>query len=193
MKKMILLVIMVCAGQLYGMGDIGKLPKEVQVLVIQALNSSNDIDSIINSIKVASSTSKALNQMINEQYGLNNLKGFTTLAGILADKASRLGNTALGNFGIARKFNTPVAKEYIDLGNQFVALLKAENADLAKIKELINKGLDPNLTGQGQSILERVTQALWDKNNKKAAVQLLLAAGAKVPASLTSSVNKILQ
>ena len=176
MKKMILVCAMICAGQLYGMGDIGKLPKEVQVLIIQALNSSNDIDSIINSIKAASSTSKALNQMVNEQYNLNNLKGFTTLVGILADKAS----TSLGRFEIAQKFNTPIAQEYMDLGGKFVALLNADKADLVKIKELINKGLDPNFSfkGAASTNLKNILSSGWEREDKMAALKLLLDAGA---------------
>jgi hypothetical protein len=160
MKKMVLLVTMVCAGQLYGMGDMSKLPKEVQVLVIQALNSGKDIDATINAIKTASRTSKALNQMINEQYNYNNLKGFDALVDVFAKKFP-----ALSHRLIAEKFNTPISKKYVEINSVCTWLLvklkqDKDERDFAKAKELIRQGeVDPNykeIPG-GRSILDIAT------------------------------------
>jgi len=92
MKKIALLLTILCAGQLYGMENpnqdgMAGLPPEVQVLIIQALKSGNDLDAVIKGIKNASEISKSLKQIINAEYGdFSNLKGFTALAHMLAKK-----------------------------------------------------------------------------------------------------------
>ena len=133
MKKLILMCAMICASQLYGMekekpsqrqsrlqrmynylfgteesqqpqlGDWNSLPQEVQILIIQALNTGQDLDQTIDAIKAMSITNKALNQMINEMY---ELKGFTVLVHMLANKFN------ISTDEVAHKFNTKVAMEY---------------------------------------------------------------------------------
>ncbi len=63
MKKTTLLLTITCISALNGMET---LPKDAQRLVLGALNTSNDLRSIIQTIQALSVTNKALNQMVNE-------------------------------------------------------------------------------------------------------------------------------
>src|SRR5258708_39238807 len=97
MKKILLVCALICVGQLYGMEKEQKqenwnlLPREVQVLVIQALNSGNTLDEVIKSIKSLSLVNKELNSIVNETYG--NLEQFTALVHLLAKKFKNEPNT----------------------------------------------------------------------------------------------------
>jgi len=160
---------MICASQLYGMekekpsqrqsrlqrmynylfgteesqqpqlGDWNSLPQEVQILIIQALNTGQDLDQTIDAIKAMSITNKALNQMINKMY---DLKGFTVLVNMLANKFKTSHQT------IANKFNTDVAKRYLELNLEFLNFFLKDYSDVTQkiyaIQLFLSAGADPN-------------------------------------------------
>ncbi len=159
MKKIALLLTLLCAGALNGMEQpeqghyvgIGmeNLPDDVKPIIITYLNQYNNLDDTIYAIKAVSLTNKSLNKMINEKYG--NLKGFTALVHMLAAKfpiifmgkedsrGFRSGYTSSPG-KIANLFNTPTAKEYVNLGTTLLEAVK--NNDINRITQLIKQGAD---------------------------------------------------
>jgi hypothetical protein len=141
MKKLILLFIMVCASQLYGMepiepkrgiltGTWQNLPTEVKSLIITALaQSSNNLNEAIKHIIRLSRANKELNN------NLNDLKGFTKIVHMLANKFG------MSTEAIAEKFNTATAKTYLELGNELMGI---QSFNLKKVRELIQEGADVN-------------------------------------------------
>lgn len=180
MKKMALLfaLTLLCAGQLYGMERpeelnlslLRQLPEEIRLLSISALvGSGNNLDEAVNNIKIASVTNKKLNQMVSKKYG--NLKGFTTLAHILADKF----NTSTHN--VASKFNTPIAKQYEHLGHLLLSLRGkfGQPGNLDYIKNLIQDGADVNFISRDGDMPLRAAIHISDVE----IVNFLLESGAK--------------
>lgn len=156
MKKVFLLCALVCAGQMYGMeqprnpqpelSTFQNLPNDVKNLIILAFaQSGDDIDSAIEKIKIASSTNKALKQMIN----MDNLAGFTVLVGILAEKFPDIPKD-----DIADKFDLPIAKKYNRLSYSLKSVMDQYNMGNIstkkelenKVKELIENGADVGFT-----------------------------------------------
>lgn len=162
MKKMTLLFTLtlvcalVCADQMYGMEPRGlerghytgftNLPKDLQVLIIQTLNTYKNPDDVIKTIKAISKTNMALNQIINEVYNPYNLSGFTALVHKLADKFDKPTAT------IAEKFSTQTAHKYINLGNDLInqisslatSMVLGLPVEIDKIVQLIEAGADVN-------------------------------------------------
>ncbi len=150
MKKIALLFTLLCASALNGMeqpeqgryAGLGELSPEIQVLIIQALNtfdkylsSKENLTNTVNAIKAMTETNKQLHAVVNDMYG--NLKGFTALIGILAEKFF-----AISRDDIAYKFNTPLAEEYKKLGNKL--LNNIFRKPIEKITQLIKQGADVN-------------------------------------------------
>ncbi len=156
MKKMTLLFTILCAGQLYGMEPElnpaiwgqEQLPNDVKTLVMVTLAQSGDnLDLAINNIKKASLINKTLNQMINAAYG--NLQGFTKLVHMLADKFDKPTKT------VAEKFGTPVAKQYIELGDLLISkigLIRFYREGISEVTQLIKNGADVNYSAGGPTI-----------------------------------------
>lgn len=131
MKKLTVLLSLLCAASaLNGMEApepkherghdfvLEDLPKDMQVLIIQALNADASLKDTINGIKAASMTNKALQQIVYEEYGdFHNLQGFTKLAHILADAF----NTSC--YEVATAFNTSIAKEYLTYSERLMKSL----------------------------------------------------------------------
>lgn len=149
MKKITLLfTLTLCAGALNGMEPEtwNLLPREAQVLIIQALNTGKNPNETIRAIMAASQTSKALNQIINEEYH-GSIKKFTVLVDLLAKKFPNMSREE-----IVRKFNTPIAQQYIALSNK---LGEAVATDLVeKVAQLINQGADVNFLFNNFNMLE---------------------------------------
>jgi len=147
MKKLLLLSTLVCAGQMYGMesqepmGTFAQLPKELlhQEIIKQAIESSNTLEEAIKAVKMA----RALSGV---QY--DNLKNFTKLVHLLADKFDTTTHE------VANEFNTLLAKNYIQLGEQLLQLNNQFNQPNIldkdnirnKIDQLINDGADVNFS-----------------------------------------------
>jgi len=140
MKKITLLFTILCAGQLYGMEaqNISDLPKDVHNEIIKmALATSDNLDEAIKAIKVASA-------LRGIKY--DNLKKFTALVGVLAQKFPDLSREE-----IAQNFNTPLAKQYSELNYKLENALRAQVAYVLKfVKETLDEGADPNYTWKGK-------------------------------------------
>jgi hypothetical protein len=196
MKKLILLFTIACiAGQMYGMGPergryIGMvdLPKEVQVLIIQALNKSKNrwgnvnIDKAIRAIVAMSLTSKTLNEIVNKAYG--NQKGFKALINELAtvDVGSNPPHFKKRS-DIAQKFKTGAARRYVKLGNALAEAVQKNN--IGKVTELLEQGADVNFDSDIWVIHPRFTHRMMPLSyavhrDNAEMVKLLLFFGAEV-------------
>lgn len=141
MKKVSLLLTILCAGQLYGMentdlsqgamepekksnlGAFEQLPPELRQIVAQtALELSTDINQAITIAKILP---------------INNLKDFTKLVHILADKFEYYTTQ-----DIAKAFKTPASKAYLDLAKELADAIYY--GDVNKVTESIKKGADVN-------------------------------------------------
>ncbi len=198
MKKIALLLTIVCAGQLYTMKRIygmdptslyelrrtgpergryvglGDLPREVQAIIIAYLQTNDDLDGTIAAIKEASKgvglVNKQLNEIVNEVYGIP--KGFTALVHVLADKF----NTSTEN--VANKFNTSAAETYVKLGSSLLNFSGDRTQDAYdKMAELIKQGADVNFSSEYTPLEMAI------RNDDIEGVRLLLNSGAK-PAKL---------
>ncbi len=153
MKKTFLSCALVCASHLYGMepepqpfkfGQEWKtLPPEVTSLILVALKESgNKPNEAIKNIIKLSAINTALNKMIN----LNDIRGFSKIVHMLADKFDKT------PYQIAGMFETPTAQEYRRL---VVALQNAiHNLNSEKIEKLIQEGADVN--GLGSSLRDAI-------------------------------------
>jgi len=169
-----LLLTLLCAGQIYGMeplypkpgllaGSWENLPTEVQSLIMTAVaQSGNNLDNAIKNIVRFSKVNKELNNMIN----LNDLQGFTKIVHILADKFNDLPQD------IAKAFHTSVAERYVQLADSLV--LAIDGGDLEKTKQLISEGADPNFYN---FLEDAISNTITKKYNIKI-IQLLLNNGA---------------
>ena len=168
MKKIALLftLTLLGAGALNGMEPehgkshwhrYGRSPADVKGLILMYLHKSDNLDDIIYDIKKASLINKDLNTIVNKLYG--NQKGFTALMHILANKFDKTTET------IAEKFNTPVAKHYLDLGEQLNFAIGSADFDTAM--QLIKQGADVNYPA------ELVIQILKNSKNHDDVIQAL--------------------
>lgn len=146
--KVFLLGALVCAGQMYGMepmehknepvkfGQEWKtLPDEVKRLILVALSESgNNLDEAIKNIVKASKINKELNSMIN----LNDLKGFTKIVHMLADRFNQY------PIAIATKYfkKSAVASRYLSLATKLKSAIAKGEVETAK--EAIAEGVDVN-------------------------------------------------
>jgi hypothetical protein len=197
MKKMALFFIIISVGILNGMENpdqvlneeknvFKNLPQEVKGLILLAFaQSGNDLDLAIHNIKLASRTSKALNQMLN----LGNIKGFTAIVAQLQKRFE--GDFRLPRKEIAEKFNTQTAQEYIKLGQKLLVPANRyyENSkDVKVVEKALAKGADPNystmtnapLYGTHAAIMNNMTDDRQKRNETLITIfKLLLQAGAK--------------
>lgn len=164
MKKIFLLCAVLGAGQLYGMADIK------HEIIKKAIESSKNIDEAVKAVKVGCTLQGAC---------YNNLKDFTRLMGLLANKFP-------GEYRneISKNFNTPVAKEYLDLNGKFINLLNGaySNAKLLIAKKLLSEGADPNFTWKRDNgALLKNTKFLAENSDEgyQSIVDLLIQYGAK--------------
>lgn len=131
MKKMALLLTILCAGALNGMQEWYNLPNELkQEIINTALAASNNIDAATKAIKTTGA-------LYGVKFDENNLEDFTTLVHILANRFNLPTKT------IAEQFNSPTAKQYLDLG------MKMSNPAMMTapyIALLISKGADVNFS-----------------------------------------------
>ncbi len=189
MKKIILLLTMLCVSQLYGMEqpkkelslleaeNIGGLPKELQDRITQtAIASSNNLDEAITIIKKLSTSFGVRYDKL-----FNNLEDFTQLVHKLADKFK------ISTIEVAKPFRTPISQKYDILTfrakermNDWDALwVKGSTEDkknklYASLNQLINEGLDVNMTYGNNSLLMHITS----QTKSPMLVKLLLDAGA---------------
>jgi len=165
MKKVALLFTLVlCVGALNGMEaqNIGNLPTDIHNEMIRLAFATSD--NLLDTIKAF--------QFASALRGIpyDNLKDFTNLVHILANKFKTT------NQVVAENFNTPTAKNYINLGKQLVELISRPNAgNTIKIIQLIEKnGADVNYSNSTGSLLSKAIQS-WNVES----VKLLLEYGAK--------------
>ena len=211
MKKVFLLCALVCASQLYGMEPEQKpqswniLPRDVQILIIQALYSNDNPDEAIRAIIAMSRTNKAVNQLIH-----GDIKSFTALVDLLEKKFPKMARQE-----IAKKFNTSIAKEYVELGRQLMSLgfdLQYGPSDIPiinAIKALITQeNADPNYSaeydyskGRGIILMSVYSKAISDKvfkcfgkdENLIDLLKFLLNAGAKHVELIMPELNELLE
>lgn len=154
MKKIAVLLTILCVGQLYGMErdgmereqgnymgvSIEDLPLNIQSLIMYPNTNDADknytnLEKIIRTI-IMTSKSKQLN---DNPY--DNQRGFTALVHMLGHKFNINPST------VAYMFKTPIAKEYRRLGDNLIASLnerKKNNIKSEDITNLINQGADVN-------------------------------------------------
>jgi hypothetical protein len=202
MKKIALLLTIVCAGQLYTMKRIygmeperghyvglGDLPREVQAIIIAYLQTNDDLDGTIAAIKEASKgvglVNKQLNEIVNEVYGIP--KGFTALVHVLADKF----NTSTEN--VANKFNTSAAETYVKLGSSLLNLSgDRTQAAYDEMTDLIKQGADVNFEETNVDFGSEFTPlGLAVRNFDAEGVRLLLDSGAKPTKSQLDEAEEI--
>jgi predicted transcriptional regulator len=172
MKKLILVFTMAYIG-LNGMEAqyMNELPRELQEKIAndsneilkQSLATSNTLDEAINAIK-------KLSALHGVQF--DNLKGFTTLVHLLANKFG------LSPQEVANKFNTPTSKKYMRLAVELIEAVKNNNMDT--VTELIAQGADVNYYKKDPTEVDKMTPLAYavKKNNEKL-VKLLLDYEAK--------------
>lgn len=139
MKKVLLLLTLISASQLYSMEPekpnyMASLPKEIQVLIL----TGNNLDDTIRLIKDFRGINSTFKQMVNAHYGdIDNLQNFTKLVHVLANKFNK--TTKI----VAEKFGTKIAQQYITLGNNLADNIYW-NRKTKKITQDINQGADIN-------------------------------------------------
>jgi hypothetical protein len=141
MKKIALLFTMVCASQLYGMEPeygLQNLPPDMRrEIVNKAIESSATLESAVKAVNTACVVHGAC---------YNNLKDFTKLVHMLADKFGNATST------VANKFGTEIAKEYIKKGRD----LRDTDWEapsfivISIVKKKIEDGADVNFSEGGQ-------------------------------------------
>jgi hypothetical protein len=173
MKKIIfLLLISLCVTGLNGMetADWKGLPIEVKGLIVMALaENSTDLDGAIKNIRRMSAVNNELYNIIN------NIKSFTVLVHILANKY----NSSTRN--VAHKFGTPIAKQYIDLGDKFLNLRALQYGPffVKRATNLIDIGADVNFSSSFLSFgigLTPLSSAIFSQSVE--IVRFLLTLGA---------------
>lgn len=127
MKKITFLFIILCTGQIYGMEQeqsLGNLPKEIHHEIVKALATSNNFGDTVQAVSIASAL---------QGVRYDNLKNFTALVHILADKFNK--STCV----VSLHFKTPIATEYEKLGNALLSCWPST--------KLIQQGADVNFIG----------------------------------------------
>ncbi len=179
MKKLILLFTMVCAAsQLYGMEPTEKkealrmytspemLPELRKKIINAALRSSDNLKEAITTIEKFSILHRV------ELNNLFNLKDFTKLVHMLADKFD------LTTQAVAVKFGTATERRYLDLVYKLKQAIRYHPADAKKIAQLIEQGADVNSTdlySHTSILIEAVKEGA---NAQAQIIKLLLDAGA---------------
>ncbi len=214
MRKLILLFTIACAtGQLYGMEpqnileaqNIMDLPEDVRNEIFETVFTSgaNTLQGTIDLVKVKSA-------LLGISY--DNLKTFTALMDVLAKKFPNILRKK-----IAEKFNTPIAQEYVTLGEQLflpvfnVRLSNRQNeqSPVEDMKKLLKKDADPNYSGDypatrymgdpgWHTVLEQMYAQILANEEEKgleykdgiAIFKLLLEAGAKPTKDFMSQQQK---
>jgi hypothetical protein len=158
MKKLTLLLTLLCANQLYGMepeqtqglGYFSGLPKDIHQEIIRALINSKNLEQAVQTVNIASA-------LRGVRY--DNIKDFTRLIHMLAKKF----NTSPEK--VAMQFKTSVATKYCDLCEK----LKTTR-DVTEAQKLIDDGADVNCSFLlGLAILDQKPAAM---------IELLLSYGA---------------
>lgn len=105
MKKIALLITILSAGALNGMESPKHsqitwrdLPIDAKAVIVQALQTYDNPNDTLNAIKAMGLSDKELNKIVNDVYLRGNLKDFTALVHILANKFKKT------TFNIATKF-----------------------------------------------------------------------------------------
>lgn len=149
--KIFLLLIIICAGQLYGMEPMEEekaqkatalaiytspemLPELKKEVISTALAFSKDINEVIDTIKKISILHGVKFDELFSLGTLFNLKGFSKLILFFAHKFCD------SCFAIACKFNMPVSKKYRDLSCEFNKLLYVNN--ITALTDVIEQGAD---------------------------------------------------
>ncbi|HEX4068853.1 MAG TPA: hypothetical protein VHX42_02020 [Candidatus Babeliales bacterium] len=157
------------------------LPTEIRSLIIMTLaESHNNLDEAIKNIKQMSEINKELYSVIN------GLKSFTALVHILEDKFD------VSTEDIAKKFSTPTAKQYIDLGNKLFNTMVISYSQLfiAQVTKYINTGADINFSKTSSAYAAKkitiLDKAVDSQESQK--IALILKFGAK-PDQALSRIN----
>ncbi len=171
MKKILLLLSILCAGVLNGMEQpvpASTLPPDVIKIIMLYVHTYDNPDDIITAIKKLSLVDTNFNVIINDIYG--NTEGFKALVHMISDKAGK------STEEIAKKFNTPTAKRYLNLAKQATKLFFDEDK-VNQINLLIKDGLDVNFSYEWlhTKLLKEVIKYL-----EPDIIQAFLNAGAKV-------------
>jgi hypothetical protein len=168
--------IILCIPILIGMKNLPSkyvvwsgIPVEIKGLIIAYLCQYDNLDDIINALNALSMTNKELRFMIQKEYG--NIEGFTTLVHRLADRFPDFTTQQ-----IAKKFETPAAKQYIELAEKLVAA--AYNQDVHTAQEILNKGADINAVLRMEDYQGSILQWALFVNPRFEMIKFLLDNGA---------------
>jgi hypothetical protein len=176
MKKIALLLIILCAHALNGMEQPAPtLPPEVIEVIVNQVYTYDDPDAMIKAIHKLSLFDTNFHTILNDMHG--NPEGFKILAHMIAKKFN------MQPCDIASRFHTQVAKNYVEICTQLRNKLKAQ--DIAGVKQLLEQGADVN----GFPTLVAVMAS--QKMPKVAMIQLLLKYGANPYATRLAGVTAL--
>lgn len=115
-------------------GEWKMLPNDVKVLILMALAQSGDeLEESVHNIKKVSLVNRDLNKMLND------LKEFTKIVHIIADKFDNL-----TSHEVADEFDTSIAKQYIEINESLVLAILSGSPSPEKVIKLLNQGADVN-------------------------------------------------
>jgi len=161
MMKITALLTILCISALNGMEAettfAPEFPQDIKAIILSYLIGTNkNLKDIITNIKATSS--------INKQWyaTVNDLKLFTTLAHMLADKFNTTTSV------VAHRFNMPITKKYIELGKELIG-----NPGIDKAIQLIESGADANFYHYSNPLFNAI------RHQNLELVKLLIRSGAK--------------
>lgn len=182
-KKIVLLSTIICVSALNGMQDIGS------VIITKALETSNDADEAIATIK-----------KLSEAYGVqfdrlfeNDLKGYTAMVHMIADKFDEDPLYIAARFAllipyVPKEWKTlndlPSTKRYSILSSLLNVAIR--NGNLSEVKKLITEGADVKAR---RSIISENLEQLLHHESSAEIVKLLVANGAD-PNKALKTLNK---
>lgn len=165
MKKIVLITFL-SVGAFNGMElertGMEDLPSEVKRLILMYVYESDNLEDVIYNVKKASVINTELYNIINE------IKGFTALVHMLADK---FGMTTVE---VAKEFNMPIAEKYLKLGYELFDAAESSYKSKYRMGRLIAEGADINFSDTYNTPLKK---ALTNSNNE--GIQILLKFGVK--------------
>jgi hypothetical protein len=160
MKKIMLLVALLCTSVLNGMEPessvaeamadrqtyhgqsyMEALSPEIKVMIVRILNSYNNnlsleenLEIILENIKTLSQINWEFNAIMNDLYHNNSKGGFKLLVHMIAKKLNRQ------PCEIAKKFKTPAAEKYSGLCEKL--RIKIKEGNIVEVKNLLDEGAD---------------------------------------------------
>lgn len=176
---------------------ISTVSKELHGIINGILNNANNIYGFTNSMQMLIKNHNNLNEAITDinqksevnqelRNVINDMHGFTTLMHILENKFSIYTTEE-----IAQKFNTPIAQQYIDLGNKLLGTMIITYGPLfvSKATQYINASADINFSkpeNAGTGRRKKTILKIAVHSEEPTKVAFILKLGATPDQALTS-------